>query len=57
MWIEVIPRGDERKRMTKGKNSLKREVETDLRKVEKLLSYNKGKKVMKMVGWGSGERR
>lgn len=41
--------------MTKGTNSLKREIGTDLRKVEKLLSYNKGRKEIKMVGSGSGE--
>lgn len=37
--------------MTTGTNSLKREVGTDLRKMEKLpLGYNKGRKEMKMVG-------
>lgn len=37
--------------MTTGTNSLKREVGTDLRKMEKLpLGYNKGRKEMKIVG-------
>lgn len=42
--------------MTKGTNYLKKEVgKTYLRKVDKLSS--KGRKEMKMLGWGSGEGR
>lgn len=36
--------------MTTGTNSLEREVETDLGKIEKFLGYNKGRKEKRMIG-------
>lgn len=44
-----VNRNDPVEGMTKGTNSLKREAETDLRMIEKLLGYNKERKEMRMV--------